>query len=895
MPSILHNFLLLLTVASWPAFASPEDEKRWHPVVARAADPKEAPTTTRSAGDIVFVFGSTTLTAEPTGFKVGSTMLTPGGHVQVGTETLSLKTGGGAVILDGTTVPFSKKPQTLTAESTETTHTKNSPTTKNPPTTSKHAPTTKSTAPASPKPSNTGDIVVKVGTTVVTAKPTGAQVGSSRLTPGGDVKVGSETLSLKQDGKAIVLDGKTVPFASTPQIITGGHTSTVQTSKPAPTTSKHAPSTTKDTPKNASTTKHTPTTKDTSTAKHTSGASHTKDTSTTKHTSTSKDTSPPKDTTTKHTPGASHTKPKPSETGDNEPTSSKHTTSHGGTSAPITTAKTSSQDWTTLSDSSTTGLYGVVTLPKYRSLTEPTTITTSYIVNKTKTTTGPIYVGTGGVVLQSWPPSSDDDHSGHNGALIIPDPIRPPSDSKLKCPSLLKWLCGSSHTSSSDNGPDVDPIAKPNSDPKDDPNKEDKHTTDDNTKTSTESETSKESTSTKTSSASTCTNTQTVTDCQVKCSPTVVSSTTKTTCYTTSCSKAEACSTTGATSTTYLTASRSSTRTANGTEPTVWIHPYEELDKKEVDKLAKSIQSEDASILKEFSALLAETESSTFATATSRPNTRTSITSHTAPMTTATRTENTKTKTHSEPSSTTSQLKCYNQYNSDKDQDTCYCEGHDGNRVTMSSSSGMKNYQPCAWTTLPPLYTDKNVGPITSTLDGGDIVYCSSAHWASDGGSSKYCIGSVSTISAATTSTSTTSSGAEPTGKGDPTGEMYFGIVAEGYSFTWNVYTPKVGDIPDWCDDSSGSMEASGDTTRYWLPPDIKFSDLDGDAKKYKCQYKGDKDHAGTLTCDGMGEIPCTSDFKQSKDDPMCTGSIVYAGSAFPRIYCKWYGGTFKT
>jgi hypothetical protein len=36
-----------------------------------------------------------------------------------------------------------------------------------------------------------------------------------------------------------------------------------------------------------------------------------------------------------------------------------------------------------------------VTLPGFETLTTPTIITTQYIESKTKTTTGPIYVGTG--------------------------------------------------------------------------------------------------------------------------------------------------------------------------------------------------------------------------------------------------------------------------------------------------------------------------------------------------------------------------------------------------------------------------------------------------------------------------------------------------------------------
>ncbi|GLI80959.1 hypothetical protein PoHVEF18_009327 [Penicillium ochrochloron] len=790
----------------------------------------------------VIDIGSVTVTPNPTGFAVGSQTLTPGGVATVGTHTLSLGPSGG-LIIDGSsthidsptttthhggasstpiTTPTSKhtptsKPPTSThktstktsskpASSDPTTRTTKTTTastrpsntstkpsttsTKHTKTSTKHThtstkPNTPSTKPT-PKPSHTDEILT-IGSLTVTADPTGFQIGSTTLTPGGMITVGTQTVSLETGGGDVIIGGTTVPLTAT-------------------------------------------------------------------------------------------------------------------------TGTSSTQSWTTLSDDSTTGLYGIITLPGFETLTTPTIITTQYIESKTKTTTGPIYVGTGGIVLQSWPPSTNNDHSG--GGIIIPDPIRPSiSNPKLKCPAILKWLCGPDHTSSTDNGSDVNPDDKPNSNPKDDPNKDNNPTTEPtSTHTST---TSKKSTTT----TSTCTKTQTVTDCDIKCSPTVMSgkSTTTTTCFTTSCSTVEGCSKTGTTSTTIITSEPCGTGTASAcptfTDGTGWVYPDTTIDTAAVNKLASSIMSDDDSILAAFSSAFSQTGVSTtpttLATTTSKtPSSAvTRTTSHTASSTSMTtkttktsKTSKTSTKTGSSTATTTSALSCVHQYDSQSDQDNCYCEGHTGLYKTMSSTSGMTNYQPCAWTTLPPLYTDVNVGPITSTLSDGDVVYCTSAHWAENGGSSKYCLGTVSTISTAshktttTTSSSKTSTGVSATGTGSPTGEMYIGIITEGYTFTWDVYIPTVGTIPNWCDDSAGSMSASGDTTRYYYPPDIKFQDLDGKAKNYPCVYTGDKDTVGKLACEGMGEVPCTGDFPQSKDSPLCTNSVVYAGSAFPRVYCKWYG-----
>ncbi|KAJ5174795.1 uncharacterized protein N7482_000672 [Penicillium canariense] len=526
-------------------------------LVADRMEPEAARAPIKRPSGGLFIDGSSTHIDSPIttqSSRTGATTTTPTTHR---IPTTTPKTSPKAT--STTTHTTSTKPATTSIKPT-TTRTK--------PTTISTKPTTTPTTPT-PKPSHTDEILT-IGTLTITADPTGFQIGSTTLTPGGFITVGTETISLETGGGDVII---------------------------------------------------------------------------------------------------------------------------GGTTVPITTA-TSTQDWTTLSDESTTGLYGLITLPGLKTLTTPTIITTQYIVSSMKTTTGPIYVGTGGIALQSWPPSTDNDHSG--GGIIIPDPIRPSiSNPKLKCPAILKWLCGPENTSSTDNGSDVDPADKPNSDPEDDPNKDDNPTTG---PTSTHSST----TSTSTTSTSTCTKTQTVTDCEVTCSPTVLSgkSTTTITCFTTSCTTADACSSTGTTATTIITSEPCGTGTAASacptfTDRTEWVYPHTTIDTGEVDKLAASIMSEDDSILAAFSSAFSQTGASTtpstLATTTSS-GIATRTTSHTATSTRMTSTKATKTST------TTSALTCINQYDSQTDQDSCYCEGHSGVYAIMSSTSGMTNYQPCAWT-----------------------------------------------------------------------------------------------------------------------------------------------------------------------------------------------------
>lgn len=747
-----------------------------------------------------------------------------------------------------------------------------------------------------------GPIVLDVGSLTVTARPTGLKVGSTTVTPGGHITVGRETIALNTNGQAIVLDGKTIPFETKsqslplPRSTTTGRPST-RSRKPFSTSasvshslggtiSSHTPSRALTKLSGSSTTANSSTRARTTPSPSLAGVGGNppSDTASTWDSTTLSDTSIPEgstavgSTTKKHTSTAPRANPRPSQSGganytrhatpargsttDDLPRKTKgdtstdtattpgpsHAGSGGATVAPATST-TSPRDWTTISDESTTGIYGFTILSDYKSLTAPTIITTGYVESASKTTTGPIFVGTGGVVLRPWPPpKGNKPGGGGGGGLHIPDPIRPSnSKSKPKCPAIIKWLCGPKHTSPNNDGGDVDPNAKPNSNPDDDPDKKEEKPTSDPTSDAT-SESTSDSSGTSTSETST------------------PSASTKSTASTTASSSKKCGSGTASPCLTFSTGP-------------VWIYPAKTVDTAAVDKIASSIMAEDATIWAGFSSLLTQTGSdTTFSTAYSR-----SITGPAASTTPS------KTRTSSVARTSSSSLSCYHRYDSRQDQDSCECERHEGRREVMSSSSGMTSYQPCAWTTLPPLFTDNNVGPITSTLSAGDIVYCKSAHWDSQGTSKKYCIGTMSTISAAPPTTTTDE--VSPTGTGNPTGEIYIGIMSGVGIYGWAIYIPKPGQIPNWCDDSIGTKPGSWDMSKKSLPPSFKFKDLHGKANKKPCTYTAEKGKVGTLNCDGVGEVPCTGDFEHQKDERTCHNDGEAPGSAWPRVYCKWYGG----
>ena len=120
---------------------------------------------------------------------------------------------------------------------------------------------------------------------------------------------------------------------------------------------------------------------------------------------------------------------------------------------------------TTLTDSSTTAIYGYTHIRDYSAVLSPTTQVISYVVtasnDQISTTVGPVFIGGGGIILFPTPKPRPPPPGGGTDINIggIEDPIRPgPPGSK--CPKLLGFLCGPSHTSDSDDGTDVDPDDK---------------------------------------------------------------------------------------------------------------------------------------------------------------------------------------------------------------------------------------------------------------------------------------------------------------------------------------------------------------------------------------------------------------------------------------------------
>ncbi len=130
--------------------------------------------------------------------------------------------------------------------------------------------------------------------------------------------------------------------------------------------------------------------------------------------------------------------------------------------ATAPTTSISSLKLTTLSDSSTTAIYMYTRLQEFSAITSPTTEAVSYVTTAsnglTTTTFGPVFIGGGGLVLLPSPkPGPPPPGGGSKGSLVsLSDPIRP-GPPGAKCPKLLAFLCGSSHTSGSDSGPDIDP------------------------------------------------------------------------------------------------------------------------------------------------------------------------------------------------------------------------------------------------------------------------------------------------------------------------------------------------------------------------------------------------------------------------------------------------------
>ncbi|CAI7657451.1 unnamed protein product [Penicillium pancosmium] len=499
--------------------------------------------------------GSETFMPNPTSFKVAKQPVTPGAAVTAGPHTISLDTNGG-LTLDGALYkyiqlvsPFcsggdsgatSTQPGIITPSSdsgsggssfTETpgaADTTAGDSTPPPAVTGSNTQSTWGTGPAGSSTDNgitpTGT-ASPAGTTSDDASPTGGGASSGTTSPAGTT---SDDASPTGGGAS---SGTTSPAGTTSDDAspTGGGVSSGTTS-PAGTTNDNV------SPTGESSSSGSPSPADTTSDNASpTGVSA----SSTGDNASSTGTTSPTGTTSGD--NASSTGDNASSTGDNassaETATDTGTTTGDGTSttdtASATTSTSSTGGWVTKSDDSTTGLYGTMTLTGWETLKSRTSISTSYVISGTKTTSGFIFVDAGGVVYQHWPPATISPGSG-GGGIEISDPIKvpDPSSNSLKCPSILKFLCGSDNTSSSDSGDDVDPDDEPNSNPEDDPNKSDKQTTqsktstktDDSTTTADSSTTSGDTTSTdatttgdSTSTTETTTATSTTEECTSAC------------------------------------------------------------------------------------------------------------------------------------------------------------------------------------------------------------------------------------------------------------------------------------------------------------------------------------------------------------------------------------------
>ena len=185
-----------------------------------------------------------------------------------------------------------------------------------------------------------------------------------------------------------------------------------------------------------------------------------------------------------------HTNPSPLPSGSNtiqqQPVSSSasiQNTAPTPTMSPMTSASAGTNPgfWrlTTLTDSSTTAIYGYDFLTQYASVATPTLLTTSYAVLKPSLTTpvlttGPVHVGSGGIILY---PSPTLPKTGSTSSLAIYTNLIAPDDDSdddddnnssgggggsgsggsgtKRCPAILRFLCGDTGTSGSDSGSDV--------------------------------------------------------------------------------------------------------------------------------------------------------------------------------------------------------------------------------------------------------------------------------------------------------------------------------------------------------------------------------------------------------------------------------------------------------
>ncbi|KAJ5162032.1 hypothetical protein N7492_007424 [Penicillium capsulatum] len=262
--------------------------------------------------------------------------------------------------------------------------------------------------------------------------------------------------------------------------------------------------------------------------------------------------------------------------------------------------------------------------------------------------------------------------------------------------------------------------------------------------------------------------------------------------------------------------------------------------------------------------------------------------------------------------STTTTLSCYNTYNRHSDETFCRCEGHTGRFSTMSSTSGMTGYQPCAWTTLPTTHSNANAGPITSTKSNGDILYCPSAHWNTAGQMSKpYCVGSVSVMSTDPTLSSSfyAMPAATPAMKLQPYNHTYY-IVMTGvgdkvslrelvsWEISWAIWVvPNVmaHQKTNWCKNAQGELPPDPSRTARDVAPHFKFRDMTGRISQVKevrsCTYSGGL--RGTMHCPGKGQAKCEP-APQTGPNTCFPDKNVHAWTNV-KVRCQWGEGVMPT
>lgn len=264
----------------------------------------------------------------------------------------------------------------------------------------------------------------------------------------------------------------------------------------------------------------------------------------------------------------------------------------------------------------------------------------------------------------------------------------------------------------------------------------------------------------------------------------------------------------------------------------------------------------------------------------------------------------------------------------------CQCDGSAGIYAQMSSSSGQKSYNPCGWTTAPPL-ASTTASTANVTAADGTISYCTSAVpedadvnnalscavTATPVGvnstiASEYSVYSSSTAAAAAAAQSTASEAHKVSGDIAIALQVFVreGGIEEEFDY-WAVrnFDNRDGDFCSgpadvYKDSEIGKKVQRGNsmgdivTDSVPYPPSFNFtsdlirgeadydtavSSLDG----WPCYYEGSSDAPGTVSCTGWKNITCTDDLKDANNKVDCghyintfNGEMTY----YPKVLCTF-------